>query len=273
VRIKELAELTDVTVRTIRYYHQIGLLPVPQARGGIRDYDMFHVARVVRIRWLTRAGVELSHVAAMLPVVGPSAAGSGDAVRESVLADLHATLVILDEQVAQLRGQRARMGRLVAGLEQGNQLSPMPDVIARFYDDMESRATDTATRRAVRDERDFVELAFYRGDMPPESVLLYEGLSEAARAQSVTLFDKIAARSQSGQAPSGEEIEQIAAVVIDRISGVLGSDLRRVFRAIDVDVARRAADLYVRLSDQRQRPVDQFIADALVSAIEKEHLS
>ena len=32
--------------RTIRYYYQIRLLPVPDARDGVRDYDLVHVARL-----------------------------------------------------------------------------------------------------------------------------------------------------------------------------------------------------------------------------------
>jgi DNA-binding transcriptional MerR regulator len=66
VRIGELADLTGSTVRTIRYYHQLGLLPVPAQRDGRRDYDMGHLARLVRVRWLARAGVPLARIAAML---------------------------------------------------------------------------------------------------------------------------------------------------------------------------------------------------------------
>jgi DNA-binding transcriptional MerR regulator len=45
VRVKELADLAGTTVRTVRYHHQIGLLPVPVVRDGSRDYDLVgHVA-------------------------------------------------------------------------------------------------------------------------------------------------------------------------------------------------------------------------------------
>jgi DNA-binding transcriptional MerR regulator len=50
----------------VRYYHQIGLLPVPAARGGVRDYDVGHLARMLRIRWLADAGVSLAEIDAML---------------------------------------------------------------------------------------------------------------------------------------------------------------------------------------------------------------
>lgn len=273
MRIKELAELTGVTVRTVRYYHQIGLLPIPRTRDGVRDYDLRHVARVVRIRWLVEAGIGLSRIAGLLPAPVASGPGPEVAARDSVLADLRATVTALDEHLTRLEAQRDRMRGLLATVERGGGLTPLPGIIARFYDDLEDRAADRSVRRVIRRERDFVELAFYRGDMPPEATLLYAGLSDAARAQSLSLFGRIAARADPGRPYDDEEIEQLAAAVVERIRAFLGADLGRVFRAIDPAVARRAAELYVRLSDPRDRRADRAIADALLTAIEKEHLS
>lgn len=70
----ELAELAGVTVRTLRHYHQIGVLPEPpRSAGGYRRYDVGHVVRLLRITRLTALGVPLS----ALPVVldDPTAAG------------------------------------------------------------------------------------------------------------------------------------------------------------------------------------------------------
>ena len=46
MRVAKIAELTGTTVRTVRYYHSLGLLPVPAERGGWRDYELAHVARL-----------------------------------------------------------------------------------------------------------------------------------------------------------------------------------------------------------------------------------
>ena len=46
----------------MRYYHSLGLLPVPAERGGWRDYELAYVVRLSRIRWLVRAGVSLEAV-------------------------------------------------------------------------------------------------------------------------------------------------------------------------------------------------------------------
>ena len=66
MRVAQIARLTGTTVRTVRYYHSLGLLPVPEERGGWRDYELSHVARLTRIRWLTQAGVPLETIARIL---------------------------------------------------------------------------------------------------------------------------------------------------------------------------------------------------------------
>ncbi|MFR9778279.1 MerR family transcriptional regulator [Micromonospora sp. MS34] len=269
MRIKELAALTGTTVRTIRYYHQIGLLPVPARRDGARDYDMTHLARLVRVRWLGQAGIPLATIATMLD--GQAAAGSraDDAGRESALADLRAGVAALDEQLAELYAQRERLTGLIAGVERGGQLSPMPPVIARFYDQMAARATDEKARRVIRRERDFMELAFYRGDMPAESAIVYAGLTDAGLAESLDLFQRIAERAERLELLDEREIARIADGVVDRLSRQLGTELPGIVRSLDLDVARRAADLYVRLADPRQRRLHRAIADALIAVIEK----
>ncbi|MFC3997276.1 MerR family transcriptional regulator [Nocardiopsis sediminis] len=63
----ELAELAGVTVRTLRHYHQVGLLPEPpRSAGGYRDYDVGHLVRLLRITRMTALGVPLSVLPAVL---------------------------------------------------------------------------------------------------------------------------------------------------------------------------------------------------------------
>ncbi|MEQ3550215.1 MerR family transcriptional regulator [Pseudonocardia nematodicida] len=63
----ELADLAGVTVRTLRHYHQIGLLPEPpRSTGGYRRYDVGHLVRLLRITRLTALGVPLSSLATVL---------------------------------------------------------------------------------------------------------------------------------------------------------------------------------------------------------------
>lgn len=270
MRIKELADLTGTTVRTIRYYHQIDLLPVPEKRDGARDYDLVHVARLARIRWLAQAGIPLAGVATMLGDRTPAAASApADRRRESVLADLRAGVEGLDQQLLELRAQRDRMQQLIMSVERDGHLSPMPAPMVVFYERMETRAADERTRRVIRQERDFLELAFYRGDMPAESAVVYQKLTESGLAESIALFGEIAEREAQADLLDDHEMDRIATAVVDRFEDQLGDDVHAVLGSIDPGLARRAADLYVRLAEPHQRRLARVIGDALLTIIEK----
>ncbi|MEV0385846.1 MerR family transcriptional regulator [Nonomuraea sp. NPDC050643] len=61
MRSSELAALAGVTIRTLRHYHQIGLLEEPERSvNGYRDYDVRHVVRLMRITRLTELGLPLA---------------------------------------------------------------------------------------------------------------------------------------------------------------------------------------------------------------------
>jgi DNA-binding transcriptional MerR regulator len=259
-----LAELAGTTVRTVRYYHQVGLLPVPRERLGYRDYDLAHVARLIRIRWLTEAGVPLSRVADMLR---GSVEGAVEAERQSVRTDLNATLVALEAQAELLRERQERVRSLIAAVEKHDRLSPLPAPIARFYDAMECRAQEERVRRVIRRERDIVELAFYRGEMPPEAAVLYQGLDEARLAESAALFEQVADRYEAAAPPEDEQIARVASKVVERIRRHLGPEFPPLARSLAL--ARQVADMYVRLADDKTRPVDRAIAEALLAAIEE----
>lgn len=63
MRSKELADLAGVTVRTLRHYHQMGLLPEPpRADNGYRAYGALDLARVLRIKRLASLGMSLRQV-------------------------------------------------------------------------------------------------------------------------------------------------------------------------------------------------------------------
>lgn len=75
MRSSELADLAGVTVRTLRHYHQLGVLPEPpRTSAGYRIYDVRHLVRLLRITRMTALGVPL----ASLPDVIDDAARSED---------------------------------------------------------------------------------------------------------------------------------------------------------------------------------------------------
>jgi DNA-binding transcriptional MerR regulator/uncharacterized glyoxalase superfamily protein PhnB len=66
-RVGQLAELTGVTVRTLRHYDQTGLLrPAGQTAGGHRLYDRDNVLRLYRILALRRLRFSLAEIRSLL---------------------------------------------------------------------------------------------------------------------------------------------------------------------------------------------------------------
>src|ERR1700756_3150876 len=71
--IGQLAAYAGVTVRAVRHYHQIGLLPEPERdASGYRRYGATAVVRLIKIRTLANAGVPLSQIGQMLKADAPA---------------------------------------------------------------------------------------------------------------------------------------------------------------------------------------------------------
>lgn len=59
----ELAQMAGTTVNTIRHYHRVGLLDEPERRSnGYKQYQAWHLARLIQIRRLRDLGVPLTQV-------------------------------------------------------------------------------------------------------------------------------------------------------------------------------------------------------------------
>lgn len=69
MRIGELARLTGVSARSLRYYEQQGLVHSTRSAGGQRHYAATEVARVEMIRRLFDAGLGSKVIAQLLPCV------------------------------------------------------------------------------------------------------------------------------------------------------------------------------------------------------------
>jgi DNA-binding transcriptional MerR regulator len=103
--ISQLAAYAGVTVRTVRHYHQIGLLAEPERdHSGYRSYDAAAVVRLIRIRVLADAGVPLARVLELL-VAGPDEfARAIEEIDKGLSADIR-----------RLQRNRKRIAKLAAG--------------------------------------------------------------------------------------------------------------------------------------------------------------
>jgi DNA-binding transcriptional MerR regulator len=70
MRIGELAKVTGVAPRMLRYYEEQGLISPRRLDNGYRVYDDYLVDRVRKIRGLIDAGIPTRIVADILPCLG-----------------------------------------------------------------------------------------------------------------------------------------------------------------------------------------------------------
>lgn len=268
MQVKDVAALAETTVRAVRHYHAIGLLPIPPTRGRYRDYDVSHVARVSRIRWLQGSGLTLAQVAAVLadepPSPGPGQASPHPEVagRQRALDELTASLTLVEQQLSDLTGQRDRLRTLVAALERGDSLSPLPPVVAAYYARLEAAAPDERVRLAVRGEREFLELAVLRGEVPAEVELLF---SVGPAEQQATLDAFVTAL---GADLTDEEVEELAEANVARIATRLGDRGPRVAAAVDAETVDRLYALFDATSDPRDRRIGAAMRRRMLAWVE-----
>ncbi|WP_234995853.1 MerR family transcriptional regulator [Streptoalloteichus hindustanus] len=111
MRIGELADLTGVSTRSLRYYEQQGLLAPQRADNGYRAYDPLDAVRVTNIKELLDAGLTLEDVRPALEK------GCLDApLRQSPFCaeelDLATNrLATLDDRIAALQELRGRLAK------------------------------------------------------------------------------------------------------------------------------------------------------------------
>ena len=245
MRVAEIAELTGTTVRTVRYYHSLGLLPVPGERGGWRDYDLSHVARLSQIRWLVQAGVSLETIRRVLDepettdVEQPDdAAAEARSAAGSVVEDLAGALAAVEDHLAEVTRQRDMLAGLLERARTGSAVSPMSPRMAAFFDRLEQAAPDKATRSAVRKERDLTDLACYRGQMPPEAESLFVDPDPHYDAESLALY------SQDPAELSDTQIEQRARLIVSRMEAQLPPErLAALAGSVDTESVRGLFDL------------------------------
>ncbi|MFI1968301.1 MerR family transcriptional regulator [Streptomyces cinnamoneus] len=103
--IGQLAATAGVTVRTVRHYHHVGLLPEPERdASGYRRYGAQAAVDLIRIRTLADAGVPLARIDALLHARPTEFAAA--------ITDIDAEL---QRKIDQLTGYRRRITELASG--------------------------------------------------------------------------------------------------------------------------------------------------------------
>jgi DNA-binding transcriptional MerR regulator len=84
--ISELAERTGISVRTIRFYAGMGLIPPPRVRGRLGLYDERHIARLELVRDLQGLGFTLAAIEGYLARIPLDRSPEDLAVHRALLA-------------------------------------------------------------------------------------------------------------------------------------------------------------------------------------------
>ncbi|MGI8802307.1 MAG: MerR family transcriptional regulator [Solirubrobacteraceae bacterium] len=122
LRIGDVARLAGTTPRTIRYYEEIGLLPLPDGEGRLAgahrvydDADVERLREVMRLKALL--GVSLDELKELIAAEDARAALRSELLRDDVDPArrrhlLNEALGLLDRQLELVRRRQGELGRL-----------------------------------------------------------------------------------------------------------------------------------------------------------------
>ena len=182
MRVTQIADLAGTTPRAVRHYHRLGLLSVPPTVRGGREYGVEHLARLLRIRWLADGGLSLRQVAEILasdPASDEPPVSPAEARRRRVLHDLRAARGTIEAQRRSLDEQAQRVDELIARVEAGQALAPVPVALTRIYDAIEARVRDLEEDPEIlRTERQILQVLGSLGMVPDSAVPFVEALDE-----------------------------------------------------------------------------------------------
>ncbi|MGW6441504.1 MerR family transcriptional regulator [Lentzea sp. NPDC055074] len=109
MKIGELARLTGVSARSLRYYEQQGLMHSSRSTGGQRHYAATEVERVEIIRRLFDAGLSSKVIARLLPCVD---SGENE-VAEAAFVTMREERDRLTADIGRLVGARSVLDELI----------------------------------------------------------------------------------------------------------------------------------------------------------------
>lgn len=227
--IGQLASYAGVTVRAVRHYHQVGLLPEPERdASGYRSYDAAAVVRLIRIRILAEAGVPLVRVGELLDA-DPETFASATAAIDRDLRD----------RIRVLQEHRRRIARLGAG----DALALPPEVV----DYLDRLRAAGAPEEVVAPERDaWILMAARYPDTIPE--LMADKVAQLADPEVVRLYRLIGRIAQAGVDQAGAERESADEELLQETADLMSDLLDRAERTGQLD------------RQDQQLPDDSFVS-------------
>lgn len=114
MRIGELSRRTGVSVRSLRYYEEQGLLAPARTPGGQREYPDTAADRVILVQQLFAAGLHSGRIAQILPCMRAPEGGPNEHATTKLARDLATERERIDTTIADLLRSRALLDDIIS---------------------------------------------------------------------------------------------------------------------------------------------------------------
>lgn len=115
--IGELADRTGLSLRTIRFYEEVGVLdPAPRTQGGFRVFTEDDLQRLLVVRQMKPLGFSVEEMRELLSAVDLLTAGTTEAAPEDAVCAIREYQVRVDARATDLHQQADRADRFAADL-------------------------------------------------------------------------------------------------------------------------------------------------------------
>ncbi|MFI0730681.1 MerR family transcriptional regulator [Streptomyces sp. NPDC021225] len=115
MKIGDLSLRTGVSVRSLRYYEQKGMLASERTSGGHRVYAEVAFDRVVLIQQLLAAGLSGDKIASILPCMRDHDGGPAETATPWLVEQLETERARIDRSIEGLRYTREVLDDVIAG--------------------------------------------------------------------------------------------------------------------------------------------------------------
>ncbi|KAA1395901.1 MerR family transcriptional regulator [Aeromicrobium ginsengisoli] len=201
--IGQLAAYAGVTIRTVRHYHQVGLLPEPERDvSGYRTYGADEVVRLIRIRTLADAGVPLAKVQELLAADAPTFTEATGVIDRDLRA-----------KIRELQEHRRRIAQLASG----DSLA-VPDEVADYLDRLRVIGMPEELIAAERDAWILVAARY-----PDEIVAYMEEKVRQLEDPRVVHFYQLISQILADDEDHGHVVQEMADLLIEMLEEAAAS--------------------------------------------------
>ena len=270
MRSSEVARLAGVTVRALRHYHAIGLLPEPaRSDNGYRDYDIDDLVRVLRVKRLASLGFPLERIGGMLEEL------DADAVADGGLSAAERQLDELDAELARQIERLERQRHTIAEIKRERSLPDMPKRGARLMEVVRDIERD-AGRAASVDTTDragmLLAAHLYDNAEFDEVIRIFTAVRDRGLSdQLYTIGERCDALAADAPQSKRDELVDEAFALLSQVIDCLDPaiwlrDYNQVERLIDASARKMMNPAQIEVSDRVEALLEQRVRDRAAEA-------